>query len=77
MRFYIVTQIINQYFVLSLSMPTYMYTRLIDGDENTQMVRLYGYRLELMKTHPCLTIKFRCDAGVSKQKKGNHEVHHI
>lgn len=36
----------------------------IDGDEETQMQSLYDYRLELMKTHPGSTIKFRCDQGV-------------
>lgn len=39
-------------------------SREIDGDEETQMQSLYDYRLELMKTHPGSTIKFRCDQGV-------------
>ena len=30
--------------------------RIIDGDEEKKMTRLYDYRLELMKTHPGLTI---------------------
>lgn len=39
-------------------------TRLIDGDEETQMVGLFNYRLELLRTHLGSTIKFKCDAGV-------------
>lgn len=38
--------------------------RLLDGDEQTQMCSLYDYRLELLRTHPGSTVKFRCDEGV-------------
>lgn len=38
--------------------------REIDGDEESQMRSLYDYRLELLKTHPDSTIKFRCDQGI-------------
>ncbi|XP_039130803.1 uncharacterized protein LOC120267169 [Dioscorea cayenensis subsp. rotundata] len=38
--------------------------REIDGDEATQMASLYDYRLELLKTHPGSTVKFRCDDGI-------------
>ncbi|XP_039130869.1 uncharacterized protein LOC120267252 [Dioscorea cayenensis subsp. rotundata] len=38
--------------------------REIDGDEETQMTKLYDYRLELLKTHPGSTIKFRRNQGV-------------
>ena len=37
--------------------------RIIDGDEEEQMVRLYDYRLELMKTHPGSTIIIECNEG--------------
>lgn len=42
----------------------YVEIREIDGDEESQMRRLYDYRLELLQTHPNSTIKFRCDQGV-------------
>ncbi|XP_039130213.1 uncharacterized protein LOC120266636 [Dioscorea cayenensis subsp. rotundata] len=39
--------------------------RIIDGDEKSQMSRLYDYRLELLKTHPGSTIIINCtDEGV-------------
>ena len=41
-----------------------MSTRLIDGDEEAQMARLYDYRLELIRTHPGSTIVFKCDQGI-------------
>lgn len=34
-------------------------SRHIDGDEHSQMIRLNDYRLELLKTHPRSTIKFK------------------
>lgn len=37
---------------------------MIDGDEHTQMIRLYDYRLELIRTHLGSTIKFECNRGV-------------
>ena len=37
--------------------------RIIDGDEEEKMVRLYDYRLELMKTHPGSTIVIECSEG--------------
>lgn len=39
-------------------------TRLIDGDDEGQMAGLYNYRLELLRSHPGSTVKFKCDAGV-------------
>lgn len=39
-------------------------SRLIDGDKHSQISRLYDYRLELLRTHPRSTIKFKCDARV-------------
>ena len=37
--------------------------RIIDGDEEEQMVRLYDYRLELIKTHLSSTIVIECSEG--------------
>ncbi|XP_039116707.1 uncharacterized protein LOC120252589 [Dioscorea cayenensis subsp. rotundata] len=39
-------------------------TRLLEGDEEDQMKRLYDYRLELLETHPGSTIMFRCIIGM-------------
>ncbi|XP_039143892.1 uncharacterized protein LOC120281002 [Dioscorea cayenensis subsp. rotundata] len=36
---------------------------LLDGDEISQIKSLYDYRLELLRTHPGSTIKFKCTEG--------------
>ncbi|XP_039128877.1 uncharacterized protein LOC120265007 [Dioscorea cayenensis subsp. rotundata] len=38
--------------------------RIIDGDDKTQIYKLLDYRLELLRTHPGSTIKFKCHARV-------------
>ena len=45
-------------------MHTCLGIRMLDGDEHTQMTRLYDYRLELPRTHPGSAVKFRCNEGV-------------
>lgn len=55
---------INMFVINLLCSDCQSVLRLIDGDEKSQMTRHYEYRLELLRTHPRLTIKFRCDVGV-------------
>lgn len=37
---------------------------MLDGDEKTQITRLYDYRLELIRTHPGSTVMFKRNEGV-------------
>ncbi|XP_039119617.1 uncharacterized protein LOC120255910 [Dioscorea cayenensis subsp. rotundata] len=38
--------------------------KMLDGDEKTQITRLYDYRLELIMTHPRSTVMFKRNEGV-------------
>ncbi|XP_039115507.1 uncharacterized protein LOC120250816 [Dioscorea cayenensis subsp. rotundata] len=52
---------LKAYRAKSIALRSHMYKflfvyRIIDGDEKSQMSRLYDYRVELLKTHPGSTI---------------------
>lgn len=36
---------------------------LLDGDEHSQILSLHDYRLEILRTHPGSTVKFKCTGG--------------
>ena len=37
---------------------------MVDGDEESHIGKLYGYRLETLRTHAMSIVKFRCNEGV-------------
>lgn len=52
------------FFHLSTLTIFFHVARMLDGDEESQIGRLYDYRLELRRTNERSTVKFKCNEGV-------------